>query len=216
MKFPQQLFDFQKNAGGGVIQVQRSLIVNAPDSPYLPTADDYGISAWTCDPADVTTAAQLTVSQTLYGALLVVPNTGKPANRLSLIPHTVQGAETNFNGVGLYSLNSTYTTATQIAVSANQTWTGVTPDVSVDAAFTTAISALTPGYYIATFLGSTSGTAMTLHGELGTVASAMNFAKNGAVSAYRSFTLAGQTTMPASITLSGTTPSAFIPFLALS
>jgi hypothetical protein len=127
----------------------------------------------------------------------------------------VQGTETNFNGVGLYSVNSAFTTATLVVASANQTWTGVTPDVATDAAFTAA-TALIPGYYFAAFLGSTSGTAMSLHGELGTVAAVMNFSKNSAVSKYRSFTLATQATLPATITLSATTADAFVPFMALS
>ena len=74
MKFPQEAaFDVQQNVGGGVISVRKAVRNNPPESPYLPTADDYGCFALTCDPADVTTAAaQLTVSQTLYGSLLVV------------------------------------------------------------------------------------------------------------------------------------------------
>jgi hypothetical protein len=215
MKFPQGSYDVQKSVGGGVIEVQRSVINNPPDSPYLPTADDYGVVAWTCDPADVTTAAQLTVSQTLYGALLVVPN--QPAGNvghLSFAPHTVQGAETNFNGLALYSLNAAYTTATLIIASATQTWTGITPDTIVDAALTTT-EQIGPGYYIAAFLGSTSGTAMSLHGELGTIAAVVNASKNGAPSKYRSFTLPTQTAFPSTITLSATTPSAFVPFIEL-
>jgi hypothetical protein len=214
MKFPQASYDIRQNSGGGLIYERTLVKNNPPDSPFLPTADDYGCYAWTCDPADVTTAAQVTVSETLYGSVLVVPNT-PTVNRLSFCPHTVQGAETNFNGVALYSLNAAYTTATLVVASANQTWTGVTPDTIVDAAFTAATQIL-PGYYIAAFLGSTSGTAMSLHGELGTVAAVMNYNKNSAVSKYRSFTLATQATFPATITLSSTTASAFIPFMALS
>jgi hypothetical protein len=198
MKFPQVNYDVQQNVGGGQLEVRRVVMNNPPDSPFLPTADDYGCYAWTCDPADVTTAAQLTVSETLYGSLLVIPNS-VTVNRFSFVPHTVQGTETNFNGVGLYSVNSAFTTATLVVASANQTWTGVTPDVATDAAFT-----------------ATSGTAMSLHGELGTVAAVMNFSKNSAVSKYRSFTLATQATLPATITLSATTADAFVPFMALS
>jgi hypothetical protein len=215
MKFPQANYDVQQNVGGGQLEVRRMVMNNPPDSPFLPTADDYGCYAWTCDPADVTAAAQLTVSETLYGSLLVIPNS-VTVNRLTIVPHTVQGTQTNFNGVGLYSVNSTFTTATLVVASANQTWTGAgVVDAATDAAFTAA-TALTPGYYFAAFLGSTSGTAMTLHGELGTVAAVMNFSKNSAVSKYRSFTLATQATLPATITLSATTTDAFIPFMALS
>lgn len=216
MKFPQQAFDVQQNAGGGQLSVRRIVTNNPPDSPFTPTADDYGCFGWTVDPADVLTSAQTLTSGVLFGALLVIPNT-VTANRLSLSYHTVQGTQTNFNGVGLYSLNSALTTATKIAASATQTWTtGGNVDKVVDAPFVTPTQ-LIPGYYIAAVLGSTSGTAMTVHGALGAVAAVMNFTKNSGVSQYRTFTSgSGLTALPATITMSGVTAGAFLPFLALS
>lgn len=215
----QQLkYDTVKTDGGAVYNFRRFVQNNPPDSPYTPTANDYGCLGWTLDPKDILTAAQTAVSQTLYGSLLIVPNSGT-VNRLSFSPHTVQATQTNFNGVALFQMNAAGTALTQVAVSANQTWTGVTPDGITDAAFSTTPT-ITPGYYWGVFLGSTSGTAMTLHGANASSAAALNFSKaSGAanqVSKWTSFTLAAQTSMPASITLSGTTPSAFVPFLALS
>lgn len=211
-------FDVVRTDGGAQYAFKRTLQRNPPDSPYTPTANDYGCLGWTLDPKDILTAAQTAVSQTLYGALMIVPNVGT-INRLSFSPHTVQATQTNFNGVALFSMNAAGTVLNQVAVSANQTWTGVTPDGITDAAFSTTPQ-IQPGYYWGVFLGSTSGTAMTLHGANASSASALNFSKaSGApaqVSKWTSFTLATQTSMPASITLSGVTASAFVPFLALS
>lgn len=214
----QPAFDVVRTDGGAQYSFKRTLQRNPPDSPYTPTANDYGCLGWTLDPKDILTAAQTAVSQTLYGALMIVPNAA-PVNRLSFSPHTVQGVQTNFNGVGLFSLNAAGTILNQVAVSANQTWTGVTPDGITDAAFSTNPT-IQPGYYWGVFLSSTSGTAMTLHGANASSAAALNFSKaSGAVnqvSKWTSFTLATQTAMPATITLSGTTASAFVPFMALS
>lgn len=214
----QSSYDYFQNSGGGEYRLRRRVQNNPPDSPYTPTANDYGCLGWTLDPKDILTAAQTAVSQTLYCALMIVPNIGT-INRLSFSPHTVQGAQTNFNGVALFQMNAAGTQLTQVAVSANQTWTGVTPDGITDAAFSTT-SQIQPGYYWGAFLGSTSGTAMTLHGALASSAAALNFSKaSGApaqVTKWTSFTLATQTSMPATITLSGTTPSAFVPELILS
>lgn len=216
MKFPQQAFDVQQNSGGGQISVRRLVMNNPPDSPYLPTADDAGCFAWSTDPADcLTTTTTATTSQVGNGVLLVVPNT-VTVSRLSFSYHTVQGTQTNFNGVGLYSLSSGFTTATKIASSANQTWTTAgNVDTVVDATFTASLQ-ITPGYYLGVILGSTSGTAMTLNGSAG-LAALTNFSKNSAVTAKRSFTFGSAlTALPATITMSSATAIASIPFLALS
>ena len=214
----QSAFDVVRTDGGAQYFFKRTLQKNPPDSPYTPTANDYGCLGWTLDPKDILTAAQTAVSQTLYGALMIVPNAA-PVNRISFSPHTVQGVQTNFNGVALFQMNAAGTALTQVAVSANQTWTGVTPDGVTDAAFSTTPT-IQPGYYWGVFLSSTSGTAMTLHGANASSATALNFSKAaaapGQVTKWTSFTLATQTSMPASITLSGVTPSAFVPFMALS
>lgn len=220
MKFPSDAaYDVLQNSGGGQFSLRKMVRNNPPESPFFPTADDYGCLGWTLDPADVLTAAQLTVSTTLYGAMLVIPN-ACTVNRLTFFPHAVQGAETNFNGVALYSpvyTSGVITSLSQVAVSANQSgWTGITPDTAVDAPFS-ATANITPGYYWATWLGSTGGTAMSLHGALGTLSAVLNFSKKTSQETkYRAFTLATQTTMPATITLSGVTASAFVPAFALS
>lgn len=214
----QPFFDYVKNKGGGEYYFSRKVQNNPPDEPFTTHAATYGLLGWSLDPRDILTAAQTATSQTLYGALLVVPN-GAAINKLSFSPHTVQGTQTNFNGVALYSLNAAGTILNQVAVSAAQTWTGVTPDGITDANFSTN-PVIQAGYYWAAFLSSTSGTAMTIHGANASSASAINFSKaSGAanqVTKWTAFTLATQTSMPATITLSGTTASAFIPFLALS
>lgn len=211
-------YDVLRSDGGAVFNLAHKVWNNPPRSPYTPTANDYGCLGWTLDPKDILTAAQTAVSQTLYCGLIIVPNSGT-INRLSFSPHTVQATQTNFNGVALFQMNAAGTVLNQVAVSANQTWTGVTPDGVTDAAFSTTPQ-IQPGYYWGAFLGSTSGTAMTLHGALASSAAAMNFSKaSGAanqVTKWTSFTLASQTAMPASITLSGTTPSTFVPALFLS
>jgi hypothetical protein len=216
MKFPQQGFDTYQNAGLGVLQQRKVSVLNPPDSPFLPTADDAGCYAWSTDPADCLAAATTaTASQVGNGTLLVVPNT-VTVNRLSFSQHTLQGTETNYNGVGLYSLNAAFTTATLVASSANQAgWTGSTVDGITDAAFSAAVQ-LVPGYYLGVILGSTSTTAMTLNGTAG-LTSLLNFAKNSAVTAKRSFTFGSAlTALPATITMSAATAIGTIPFMAVS
>ena len=215
MKFPQALYDTQQNVGGGVIQVRRTVTNNPPDSPFFPTADDYGCLGWTLDPEDILTAAQTLTTGVGQASLLVIPNT-VTINRLSAAFATVQGTQTNFNGVALYSVNAALTTLTQVAVSATQTWTAASTTAITDAPFTTTPQIL-PGYYWAAILGSTSGTAATIHGANAVSSGALNFSKNSGVTQWRSFTFgAGLTAFPATITLSGVTKSAFTPFLALS
>lgn len=214
MKFPQAAFDVQQNSGGGQLFVRRQVMNNPPDSPYFPTADDYGCLGWTLDPEDVLTAAQTLTTGTIFGSLMVIPNTGN-INRLSAAFATVQGTQTNANGVALYQPNAALTSLSLVASSANQTWTGVSTTAMTDNPFSTTPQ-ITPGYYWACIMGSTSGAAATIHGANAVTAAVLNFSKNSGVSQWRSFTLAGQTAWPATITLSATTKSAFTPFLALS
>lgn len=214
MKFPQAAFDVQQNSGLGQISVRKLVNNNPPDSPYSLTADDYGFFGWTIDPADLVAAATLTVSQTAYFSLLVVPNT-VTVNRVSFVASTVQGALTNFNGVGIYSISSDLTTLTKVAASATQTWTGLTPNALTDAPLSAAYQLL-PGYYFTAILGSTSGTAMSVYGVTAGNAGAVNFAKNNAPTAKKNFSIATQTALPTSVTMSGQTATAFTPFLALS
>lgn len=215
---PQPFYDVFYNAGRGQESRSRQVQENPPDEPYTAHSYTYGCLGWTMDPADILTAAQNLTTTTLFAGLIIVPN-GGVANRLSCAFASVQGTETNFNGVGLYSMNAAGTALNLVVASANQTWTGVSTTAITDNAFTAA-TPITPGYYWGAILGSTSGTAATIHGMNAPTAAAFNFSKqSGAanqVTKWRSFTLATQTTMPATITLSGTTASAFVPFLALS
>lgn len=214
MKFPQAAFDVFRTDGGAQYTMRRTVQRNPPDSPFTPTADDYGCLGWTLDPEDVLTAAQTLTTGTIFGSLIVVP-VGGTINRLTAAFATVQGVQTNTNGVALYSVNAGLTTLSQVAVSANQTWTAVSTTATVDNPFSTTPT-IVPGYYWACIMGSTSGTAATVHGANAVTAAVLNFSKNTGVTQWRSFTLAGQTTWPATITLSGVTKGAFTPFLALS
>lgn len=213
----QTSYDVYRSDGGAQYKLARQVQKNPPDSPFFPTANDYGVAGWSTDPADCLAASTTaTASQVGNGALLLVPN-AVTVNRLSFSYHTVQGAETNYNGVGLYSLNAAFSTATLVASSANQAgWTGAPGvDAVTDAAFSSAVQ-ISPGYYIGVVLGSTSGTAMTLNGSAGLV-NLLNFAKNSAVTAKRSFTFGSAlTALPATITMSAATAVASIPFMAVS
>lgn len=211
---PQPNYDVYYNSGQGEFFLSRKQQLNPPDSPYFPTANDYGCLGWTLDPEDVLTAAQTLTTGTIFGSLLVVPN-GGTINRLTAAFATVQGVQTNANGVALYQVNAALTQLSQVAVSANQTWTAVSTTATVDNPFSTT-PLIGPNYYWACIMGSTSGTAATIHGANAVTAAVLNFSKNAGVTQWRSFTLAGQTSWPATITLSGVTKSAFTPFLALS
>lgn len=218
MKFPQQAYDINQNTGGGQFTERRMVMNNPPDSPYFPTADDYGCVGWTADPADIMIAAATLVTQKLIGAMLVVPN-AVTVNRLSVIfGNTTSLAVNNFNGAALFSLNAAGTTLSQVATSATQSWSSSTSTTALTDIPFTAATALVPGYYWAAFLTSFTAGTPTLHGVTAVTAAALNFGKNSAVpSTFRAFTLtATQTTMPASITMSGTTASAFVPFMVLS
>lgn len=214
---PQSQFDLFKSDGGAQFSLAKKQYKNPPDSPFFPTANDYGCLGWTIDPADILTAAQTLTSQVFFGSMFLVPN-DCTVSKLSLDFATVQGAQTNFNGTGLYSANAAGTLLTLLSGSATQTWTGVTPNAITDVSLTTP-QAVKAGYYWAGILGSTSGTAATLHGLLASSSSAVNFVKgSGFATKYRSFTFSSAlTALPATITLPGTVAaSAFIPFVAAS
>lgn len=217
MKFPQAAYDIRQNSGGGQVSERRLVMNNPPDSPYLLTADDYGCYGWTLDPEDITTAAATLVTQTLLLSMVVIPNT-VTVNRISCaFANTTSLAVNNFNGAALYSVNSGLTTLTRVATSATQTWSGSTSVTAVtDIPFTVATQ-INPGYYWAGFLISFTAGAPTLHGATAVSSGALNFSKNTGPTAYRSATVtATQTTMPATIAVSGITASTFTPFLALS
>jgi hypothetical protein len=191
---------------------------NPPDSPYFPTADDYGCFGWTLDPEDILTAAATLVTQKLLLAMVVIPNT-VTVNRISCaFANTTSLAVNNFNGAALYSANSGFTTLTQVAASATQAWSGSTSTTALTDIPLTAATQITPGYYWAGFLTSFTAGAPTLHGATAVSAAAINFTKNSAVAtAYRAAVVtATQTTMPATVSIAGITASAFTPFLAVS
>lgn len=215
MKFPQQAFDVQQNSGGGQISVRRLVMNNPPDSPYTMTADDYGAVGWTLDPEDVLTAPQTAADGTIYGSLVVIPNT-VTANRISFLLSAAPTTEHNYSGVGLYSANAAMTTLSLVASSANQNWVGGSTTALTDAPLSVATQ-LTPGYYWATWeVGFSAGTP-GIHGATAQSSGVLNWSKNSGVAAYRSFSMPSQTSMPATITLPGTVvKSAFTPFLVVS
>jgi hypothetical protein len=215
MKFPQQAYDYQQNVGGGVIEVRRSVMNNPPDSPYFPTADDYGCLGWTLDPEDVLTAPQTAADGTIYGALVIIPNT-VTVNRISFQLSAAPTTEHNYSGVGLYSANSALTTLSLLASSANQNWVGGSTAAITDAPFSAAAQ-VTPGYYWACWeVGFSAGTP-GIHGATAESAGILNFSKNSGATAWRAFSMPSNTSMPATITLPGTAvKSAFTPFLVVS
>lgn len=215
MKFPAQtVYDVEQNSGQGISYIRKVVRNNPPDSPYFPTADDYGALGWTLDPEDVLTAPQTAADGTIYGALVVVP-TACTVNRLSFQLSAAPTTEHNYTGVGLYSVNSALTTLSLVASSANQNLVGGSTTAITDAPFSAA-TPIVPGYYWATWeVGFSAGTP-GIHGATAEASGILNWSKNTGVTQWRSFTLATQTSMPATITLSGVTKSAFTPFLVLS
>lgn len=210
----QTKYDTFKTDGGALYNLRRFVQNNVPDSPFFPTAADYGCFGWTMDPEDVLTAPQTAADGTIYGALVVIPN-ACTVNRISFELSAAPTTEHNYTGVGLYAPNAALTSLSLVASSANQNWVGGSTTVLTDAAFSAA-TAIAAGYYWACWeVGFTAGTP-GIHGALAQSSGVLNFSKNSGVTQWRSFSLAGQTTMPATITLSGVTKSAFTPFLVVS
>jgi hypothetical protein len=211
----QSSYDVYTDDGNQQYKLRRRVQNNVPDSPFFPTAADYGTYGWTLDPEDVLTAPQTAADGTIYGALLVVPN-NCTVNRISFQLSAAPTTEHNYSGVGLYSVNSALSSLSLVASSANQNWVGGSTTVLTDAPFSVA-TPITAGYYWACWeVGFSAGTP-GIHGATAEAAGILNFTKNSGVTAYRSFTKTAQTSMPVSLALpAGVTTSAFTPFLVLS
>ena len=122
----------------------------------------------------------------------------------------------NYNGVGLYSHSSGTLTLVASAATDGNIWKGTAGTV-LSKAFTGTYSAAAGLFYIGAIYSSSSGTAPQIFSSTDSgLGNAMVFSSFDFTNSNKTAgTLASQTTMPATVTMSATTNAQYRPMLYL-